>query len=208
MLTGKILFRLSLILTIIFVVFASWILIHILSTQKTASFVIPPKGQHKLGEIFPMKIEVNNIKNSINAIQADLEFDPNKIEVVNISTKNSFANIFIQKDINNTEGYVRLTGGLPNPGWSEAHGLFGTVYFKAKQPGFVTIAYLSTSLVLANDGHGTNILKSRPSVSYLILPDKLSIDEEKTQTKFIFKENVLGASAQNNQLDFSDYTAN
>ncbi len=204
MLTGRKIFILNLSAATILVVIVSWILILNLPTSRqTASFVIPPKGQYKLGEIFSMNIEVDNLKNSINAIQADLKFDPKKIEVVNISTKNSFANIFIQKESNNTKGYVRLTGGLPNPGWRGARGLFGTVYFKAKQSGLVTIAYLPTSLVLANDGHGTNLLKSRPSVSYLILPDKLSLEEEKTQTKFISKENVLGASTQKNQLDFS-----
>ena len=186
MLIGRKLLKLNLIATIILVALASWILINILSTRQTASFIIPPKGQYKLGEIFSMNIEVDNIKNPINVVQADLKFDPDKIEVVNISTKNSFANIFIQKESNNTKGYVRLTGGLPNPGWHGTNGLFGTVYFKTKQPGLVTIAYLPTSLVLANDGQGTNILKSRPSFSYLILPDKISTEEEKAQTKLLF----------------------
>ena len=203
MLTGRRIFILSFSVVIILVVIALWILIHTLSIRQEASFVIPSKGQYKLGEIFPMNIEVDNIKNPINVIQADLKFDPKKIEVVNISTKNSFANIFVQKENNNTEGYVRLTGGLANPGWSGAHGLFGTVYFRAKQSGLVTIVYLPTSLVLANDGQGTNLLKTLPSVSYLILPDKLSTEEEEAQTKFISKENVLGASTQKNQLDFS-----
>jgi hypothetical protein len=208
MLTGKKLFLLSLIAVMVFVAVASLILIYSLSEQQTASFTIPSKGQYKLGEIFSMNIKVDNINNPINVVQADLKFDPSMLEVVSISTKDSFANIFVQKESNNEEGYVRLTGGLPNPGWHGKHGLFGKIYFKTKQPGLVTITYLPTSLVLANDGKGTNILKSLPSVSYLILPDKLSIEEERMQRGLISKEDVLGANTQKNQLDFSKDTDN
>ena len=88
----------------------------------------------------------------INAIQADLGFNPEKVEVVDISTQNSFANIFIQKEINNETGYARLTGGLPNPGFFSDRGIFGTVFFRGKQPGVVKIDFLPSSMVLANDG--------------------------------------------------------
>lgn len=171
--------------------------------QKTASFVIPAKEQHLIGEIFPMNIEVDNIKGSINAVQADIGFDPDKIEVVTVSTRDSFASIFIQKTIDNTGGYVRLTGGVPNPGWYGTHGLFGTVYFRAKNPGFITISYLPSSLVLSNDGKGTNILQSFPAISYLVLPDKISKSAQDSQAK-LFSNNVLGATTENNQLDFTD----
>ncbi|MFA6982287.1 MAG: hypothetical protein WC243_04705, partial [Patescibacteria group bacterium] len=45
-------------------------------TAKTVYFVIPAKGQYRLGEIFPMKIELVGVKTPINAIQADVSFDP------------------------------------------------------------------------------------------------------------------------------------
>lgn len=171
-------------------------------TPKTASFIIPPKGQYRLGEIFPMKIEIDNIKNPINAIQSDIGFEPQKLEVVDISTKDSFANIFIQKEINNDGGWARLTGGLPNPGWFGNHGLFGTVFFKAKSPGLVRIGFLPSSMILANDGRGTNILKDLPSVSYLILPEKISPEEENAQKKLISDARVLGEKTDSAQMKF------
>lgn len=173
-------------------------------TPKTASFIIPPKGQYRLGEIFPMKIEIDNIKNSINAVQSDIGFEPQKVEVVDISTKDSFANIFIQKDINNEGGWARLTGGLPNPGWFGTHGVFGTVFFKGKSPGLVRIEFLPSSMILANDSRGTNILKDLPSVSYLILPEKISTEEENIQRKLLSDAQVLGASTDNTQMKFYD----
>lgn len=160
-------------------------------TPKTVSFIIPSKGQYRLGEIFPMKIDIAGIKTPINAVQADLGFDPGKLEVVEISTQDSFANIFIQKEINNEVGYARLTGGLPNPGYSSDHGIFGTVYFKGKNPGITKVEFLPSSKVLANDGRGTDVVKELTSASYLILPEKLTPEEEKQQ-EVLLQPVVLG----------------
>jgi len=151
------------------------------STPKTVSFIIPSKGQFRLGENFPMKIDVAGIKTPINAIQADITFDPEQVEVIDINTADSFANIFIQKEINNEAGYARLSGGLPNPGFYGDHGIFGTVYFRGKVPGLTQVKFLPSSLVLANDGRGTNILKDLATASYLILPEKITEEEQEQQ---------------------------
>lgn len=175
-------------------------------TPQTASFIIPPTGQFRVGEIFPMKLEIQNIGNSINTVQADIGFDPAHLEVVDISTTESFANVFVQKEINNEGGWARLTGGLPNPGFHEPRGTFGTVYFRAKLPGLTRIEFLSTSMVLANDGKGTNILKDFPNVSYVILPERISGEEEKMQQQIIFSPDVLGETSSSNQLLFFEDT--
>ncbi len=169
-------------------------------TPKTVSFVIPSKGQYRLGEIFPLKIEVTGIKVPINAVQADLGFNPERLEIVNISTTDSFANIFIQKEINNEVGYARLTGGLPNPGFFSDRGLFGTVYFKGKSPGVTKIEFLPSSLVLANDGRGTNVLRELTSVSYLILPERISQKEEEMQKSTFLQSAVLGEKIESAQM--------
>jgi len=171
---------------------------------KTASFVIPSKGQYRLGEIFPIKIEITNNENPINAVQADIGFNPQRLEIQDISTKDSFANVFIQKEINNEAGYARLTGGLPNPGFLENYGVFGTVFFKSKSPGLVKIEFLPTSMVLANDGRGSNILKDLPTMSYLILPDEVSPEEAEEQKKLIRDDNVLGESTATQLVFFED----
>ena len=170
-------------------------------TPKTAAFTIPPKGQYRLGEIFPMRIEIIGITTPINAVQADISFDPHKLQLVEISTVDSFANIFIQKEINNERGYARLTGGLPNPGFFSDHGLFGTIYFRALEPGIVTIDYLDSSMALANDGRGTNILKDLGSISYFITPEKIT-EVEKSQQSALFGTEVLGVTTTENQLTF------
>ncbi len=176
-------------------------------TPKTVSFAIPAKGQYRIGEIFPMKIEIAGIKTPVNAIQADLSFDSSKLELVDISTEGSFATIFIQKEINNEGGYARLTGGLPNPGFFSDHGIFATVFFKGKEPGVVKVEYLPSSMVLANDGRGTNVLKDLSTVSYFILPEKISQKEADLQQKSVsLKSTVLGESIGTESTQMKFYT--
>jgi len=173
-------------------------------TRKTVSFVIPDRGEYRLGEIFPMKIEIVGIKTPINAVQADISFSPERVEVVDISTRDSFASIFIQKEINNEVGYARLTGGLPNPGFFPDRGFFGTILFKSKQSGLIKIDFLPTSMVLANDSKGTNVLSEFQSVSYLILPEEISPEEDELQKKIVLnrQQEVLGEEIDTTQMKF------
>ncbi|MFC1624767.1 cohesin domain-containing protein [Patescibacteria group bacterium] len=170
-------------------------------TPKTVSFIIPSKNQYKLGEIFPMKVHITGIQTPINAVQADIGFNPDILEVASISTIESFANVFIQKEIDNENGFARLTGGLPNPGYFSDHGDFGTVYFKGIQPGVSKVEFLPTSLVLANDGKGTNVIKEYASTSFLILPDEIETDIREQQEVLIGAD-VLGEQTESTQMIF------
>jgi hypothetical protein len=157
---------------------------------KTATFSIPDKGKYMLGEIFPVKIQIDGVKTPINTVQADIAYSPSKLKVVEISTEDSFATIFIQKDFNNELGYARLTGGLPSPGFSGSLGTFGIVYFQCIEPGVAEVEFLPTSLILANDGAGTNVIKELTKASYLILPEEIGYSEN-TSIKTLVREDKL-----------------
>ncbi len=169
--------------------------------KKTAYFSIPPKGQYRLEEIFPMKIELMNLKIPINAVQVDVGYNPNRLEIVEVSTNDSFANVFIQKEIDNEAGYARLTGGVPNPGYQGDRGLFATFYFKGISPGLAEVEFLPTSLVLANDGQGSNVLSKLSKASFLVLPEKIS-GEQQGQQQVMFEARVLGETEEKTQLKF------
>jgi hypothetical protein len=176
-----------------------------IAPPRTVGFNIPARGQYRLGEIFPMKIEMIGIQAPINTVQADVGFNPEKLEVSHISTEGSFAEIFIQREINNELGFARLTGGLPSPGFYSERGLFGTIYFKGKQPGIVEIEFLPSSLVLANDGIGTNVLLGFDKVSYLILPEEISEEEKQLQKDLtVMRTGVLGVEDEGTQMIFYD----
>lgn len=176
-----------------------------ITTPRTASFNIPDRGQYRLGEVFPMKIELIGIQAPINTVQADIGFNPEKLEVSHISTEGSFAEIFIQREINNELGFARLTGGLPSPGFRSERGLFGTIYFTGKQPGIAEIEFLSSSLALANDGKGTNVLLGFDQVNYLILPEEISEEEKQLQKDLtVMSSGVLGIEDEGTQMIFYD----
>ncbi len=172
--------------------------------EKTVSFMFPANGQHRLYEVFPMKVEVVGIKDTINAIQADIGFDPLILRVVDITTKGSFANIFVQKEIDNVNGYARISGGLPNPGYSDRGGVFATFYFEAIGTGVAKVEFLPSSLVLANDGKGTNVLKELSSASYLVFPEEVTPEEREGQAKLIGQSEGLDADDNKVQLHFYD----
>lgn len=137
---------------------------------QVAQFMIPTKSSHPVGEVFPLKIELMNIPSSINVAQADLSYDPSIIEVVDLTTDGTFASFFVQKEFNNDQGYVRISGGVPNPGYRAPSGLLATIYLKGIKPGAVELKYLESSLVLANDGRGTNLLSDYPTIPLIITP--------------------------------------
>ncbi len=175
----------------------------LLGPQKTATFTLPLRRQYKNLEIFPLKIEVSGVQTPINAVQVDLGFDPTRIQAVKIDISDSFANIFIDKQIDNENGRVRLTGGLPNPGFTSDKGSFATVYFQAGSPGPAQIAFLPTSLVMANDGKGSNVLNEYQTINYLISHESATQAEQADQSISLGPK-VLGAESDSEKLIYFD----
>ena len=143
---------------------------HFLPGEPTIYFSIPAKGQYQVGEKISLLVELRDIRQAINVVQSDITFDPSSLRLEHIVTENSFATLFVQKEINNELGYARLVGGVPNPGFSGNLGTFATFEFTALAEGVTEVTFLPTSLVLANNGKGTNLLKEYGAVNYLILP--------------------------------------
>lgn len=179
--------------------------LNLTSSPKTVSFTIPSQKQFRIDEIFPMDIQITGIETPVNAVQTDISFNPEKVEVIDIVTEDSFADIFLQKEINNEAGFARLTGGVTNPGFLGQNGVFGTVLFKAKQPGLLQISFLPTSLVLANDGKGSNVLKDVSDINYLIIPERISPEEAELQKTIELGARVLGSTEQESTTDTKLY---
>lgn len=152
-----------------------------------------------------MKIKVSNVETQINAVQVDLKYDPEMLEVIDISTRDSFASIFVNKEIDNSIGFARISGGLPNPGIrpSESGTVFGSVYLEGKSPGVTNVEFLPSSMVLANDGRGTNVLRELSSVSYFIVPDEVTSEEKQAQ-KAKLSADVLGTYDDDQILLFDE----
>lgn len=173
--------------------------------QKTVYFSIPAKDTFKIGEIFPMKIQIEGIVEPINLVRADIQYENSILEIVDFDTSESFANIMVQKEIDNTAGYARFVGGVPNPGFAKKSGTFGAVLFKGRSSGLGKVEFLSSSLVLANDGRATNLLKKTAQTAFVIVPESISKEEEKKQS-LLMKPKVLGEESEELKMEFYEET--
>lgn len=141
--------------------------------QNAASlYLASPGGTFAVGDTFTVSLYVNTGGASINAIQADLFFPPDKLQVVSPSSGRSFIETWVtQPTYSNTKGTLHFAGAVPNPGISTNAGLISTITFRVVNTGTANIQFLDTSKVLLNDGQGTDVLNSvTGSIYTLTLP--------------------------------------
>lgn len=165
--------------------------LEILSPEKTIVMEIPLSNEYRIGELFTMPVEMHGLEVPINTVQIDLKYPSELVEIADILTMDSFAEIFLQKEIRNDLGIARISGGLPSPGYSKESGLFCKILFLAKGSGLGEIEILPTSMILANDGNASNVLAEFSSSAFLISDKRISKAEEEFQST-ILQSKVLG----------------
>lgn len=121
----------------------------------------PSTGVYEVGGLVDVSFIVDTGGQSINAVQADILFPADKLQVVNPAASTSFISIWVTApSYSNTDGTIHFQGGLPTPGIKTSGGVISTVTFRIKAAGKATIRYAPTSRILLNDGAGTDILSS------------------------------------------------
>lgn len=128
--------------------------------ERTASlYLIPSIGQFVIGDTFMVSLYINTGGQSVNAIEANLNFPPDMLQVVLPSAGKSVIGIWVgQPEYSNSEGTISFRGAIPNPGLNSSQGIVSTVTFRAKTTGRASITLDENSKVLLNDGKGTNVL--------------------------------------------------
>ncbi len=142
-------------------------------SQNPASLsVSPTSGTFAVGSTFTISLFLNTNGEEVNAIEADLEFPPNKLQVVSPSTGKSLIGIWVtQPTYNNRTGSIKFQGAIPSPGINTSQGLISQITFRATGVGTAVLKFKDGSRVLLNDGKGTNILGQTTNGVYsLILP--------------------------------------
>ena len=133
-----------------------------------ASLYLSPKiGTFFVGSTFDVSIFINTEGNSINAVQVDLKFPPNILQVTSPTAGDSFISIWADQPFySNEEGIISLKGGVLSPGIKTSAGLVSTVTFRVKASGAASISFLDSSKILLADGKGTDILKTSTGGEY------------------------------------------
>lgn len=112
-----------------------------------------------VGKEFTISVHVDSKGNYINAVKSYLEFDPDVLQVINENTRSSFCNFYVEKKYDNTKGEIQLSCGSPYPGFKGENAV-QEIEFLSKAAHDTEIKISDKSLVLANDGKGTNLLNN------------------------------------------------
>lgn len=115
----------------------------------------------KIGDIITATIYVNAGGESINNVEGQVS--ASNFEIQSITNSGSILNMWVeQPTFSKTE--ANFNGGVLNPGYSGSSGRIVTLSLKAIREGVGTLTFDSAS-VRANDGLGTDVLKSKSGLS-------------------------------------------
>ena len=138
--------------------------------------LLPATKTVNVGDNFNVDIQVNTGGQNVNVVGAQLNYDPTKLEVVNIDTSNSVFTMTVEKTADPTTGMIKLTIGKPTPGVNTARGNVATINFKAlAQASPACVSFVTDSdrpyitCVCLDDGKGTDILGSVKNGAYFIV---------------------------------------
>lgn len=156
----------------------------------------PASGTYNKDATFSVGIYVASPEAAMNAASATIKFPTDKLQVVSVSKNGSIVDFWAQEPtFSNASGEVKLEGVVLTPGYQGPAGKILTITFKGKTIGTAGIN-ISTSTVLANDGIGTNILKSVSGASFVIKeavikePEVIKIDDLKPIEEDVVAEEV------------------
>jgi len=131
--------------------------------------ISPTAGVYEVGGLLDVSFVLDTGGEAVNAVNADIIFPPDKLQVVNPAATTSFISIWVTTPTySNTDGTIKFQGGLPNPGIKTSAGVISTVTFRVKSSGRASLKFAPTSQVLRNDGQGTNILTSTGTAEFTL----------------------------------------
>jgi len=144
---------------IVFIIPATWNnkLYH--SMPASAVGISVTNASIEIGQSVTATISLNTNGASVNSVGLYIDFDPAILSINSISTTSSFCTFYIDRSYDNIKGVARLFCGAPTPGFSGQNTL-ETITFTPLTYGHANIAIDPKSIVLANDGKGTNLLKT------------------------------------------------
>ncbi len=139
--------------------------------QAAALLLSPSTGTFTVGSTFDISIILDTQGKSVNALDVDLQFPADRLQLVSPKTSVSVISVWTsQPQFNNQTGRVHLQGGIPR-GINLSNALVASLTFRVKSVGSAILRFGDESKVLLNDGLGTDDLSQRGDAVYtLVLP--------------------------------------
>jgi hypothetical protein len=147
-----------------------------------------PKENYYEEDVFIVKIMINTEGECINAVDLELIFNPEILEVEDFSRGNSIISLWLKDPVfSNEKGLISFTGGITggycgkikgDPGESN---ILGRVIFKAKKEGFSELNFSQNSEILLNDGLGNRAKLETRKTTINVLSGKSEVSNEEWQ---------------------------
>ena len=151
-------------------VFINW-LPAVVEAQEASLSIYPQTGSFTVGNTFDVSIFLNTGGNNINTVQADLKFNPERLQVVTPTKELSAVETWtFPPSFSNSKGNINLRGGFPSAGINTSQGLISTITFEAISSEETVVNFLDSSKVLLSGEKGTDILSSVNRGTYNIIP--------------------------------------
>jgi len=131
-------------------------------------FVVQMFGQPriKVNDFVNADIMVNSRKQSMNLVNAVINYPSDKLMFDTIDFDDSDFSLFL-KEVDAEKGIITILAIQPFPG-IEGIAEVAHLKFKALSKGDINLSWSDDSVVLANDGFGTNILENVMNIYYRI----------------------------------------
>lgn len=142
-----------------------WFLIS--NNTQAANFAITPSsGTYTVGSTFEVSVVTDTKGQTINAVQLNISFPVDKLQLVSPSAGNSIISIYTTPPkYDNSTGKIEIIGGIPN-GINTSNGLITKLTFRVKGVGSASLRFTGDLQILLNDGRGTNVLDNTFGASY------------------------------------------
>ncbi len=139
-----------------------------ISTAGSGSYEIEIPERVSAADPFVIKVIVDTKGKNVNAVGLNLKFATNRLQILNMDTTGSFCEFYPENRYDNQNGLIKISCGLPSPGFN-GKGTLAEITFEALSVGIADIEILPDSLILLNDGKGTNILKEYAAEEILVV---------------------------------------
>lgn len=126
------------------------------ATEKTATLFLAPLSNR--GTDLTVNIILDPGGQAVNAVGTIVYFPADKLAIDRIDETDSACEFFMDEEFNNASGTLKFSCGTPTPGIEKKSEL-AQIIFKKKKSGWATLNFDTETMVLANDGYSTNILK-------------------------------------------------
>lgn len=128
--------------------------------------VSPSSGSYSSGQTFTTTIRAVPAGDSVNAVEATLNFDSDQLSVVSVSKTGSVFSLWTtEPTFSNAAGTITFGGGSPTPFTTTSNLL--TVTFRTIGEGDGSVSF-GTASVLAADGRGTDVYGTGTGGTYTV----------------------------------------